>query len=290
MPQLSASDTRPSLWFETKGDRSSDPIILLHGFTSTHRTWDLLGERLSKRHFVITPDLPGHGRSGVSPSKAAMGIGPTADAVAEVLKLAQGRRGGRKAALVGYSLGGRIALHLACKHQELLSCLILEGVSPGIERDDEREERKAQDEELAREIERHGVEWFVDYWQENPLFATQKDLPQRVLLRMRRDRLSNSAWGLAMSLRASGTGEMAPLWKPMESLRIPVLIVVGKRDGRYSETGSAMRRRIQGSHIAEVDGAGHCVHLERPEEFADLVERFLAGRLAMAAAGRESDA
>lgn len=288
MPQLNASDKRPCLWFETKGDRSRDPVILLHGFTGTHRTWDLLGERLSKRHFVIMPDLPGHGRSGVPPSRAEMGIGPTSDAVAEVLRLAQG--GGRKAALVGYSLGGRIALHFACRHQELLSCLILEGVSPGIERDEEREERKARDEELADEIERRGVEWFVDYWQETPLLATQKDLPQHVFQRIRRDRLSNTARGLAMSLRASGTGEMAPLWKPMERLRIPVLIVVGKRDGRYVETGDAMRKSIQGSHIADVDGAGHCVHLERPEEFADLVERFLAGRSAMTRAGSESEA
>ena len=84
-----------------------------------------------------------------------------------------------------------------------------------------------------------------------------------------------------MSLRAAGTGEMLPLWKAMENLRIPVLLVVGKRDRKYAETGEAMRRRIPGSVVVEVEGAGHCVHVEKPEEFADLVERFLADRSAM---------
>jgi 2-succinyl-6-hydroxy-2,4-cyclohexadiene-1-carboxylate synthase len=285
VPELKASDGMPGLWFETRGDRSRDPLVLLHGFTGTHRTWDLLSERLAQRHFLILPDLPGHGRSGVSSSRAEMGIGPTSQAVAEVMRLTTGEAGGgRRAALLGYSLGGRVALDLACKHQELLSCLILEGASPGIASDDEREERRVRDDALADEIERRGIEWFVDYWQETPLFATQKDLPLSAFQAIRRERLSNSARGLAMSLRAAGAGQMVPLWDAMEGLRMPVLLVVGKRDGRYEETGGAMSRRIPESLMAEVEGAGHCVHVERPGEFADLVERFLADRSAMARA------
>jgi 2-succinyl-6-hydroxy-2,4-cyclohexadiene-1-carboxylate synthase len=160
----------------------------------------------------------------------------------------------------------------------LLSCLILEGTSPGIESDDERQGRRGEDHALANEIERRGIEWFVDYWQETPLFATQKDLPPPIQKRIRLDRLSNSARGLATSLRGAGAGEMVPLWKAMENLRIPVLIVVGKRDRKYAEIGNAMRRRIPGSVVTEVEGAGHCVHLEKPEQFADLVERFLDDR------------
>jgi 2-succinyl-6-hydroxy-2,4-cyclohexadiene-1-carboxylate synthase len=279
MPELKPSGGGPDVWFETKGETSNPPIVLLHGFTGTHRTWDKLLQRLAEEHFLILIDLPGHGRSGVSPSRAKMGVGPTSDAVAEVMSLAMGN--GRKAALLGYSLGGRVALDLACKHQELLSCLILEGASPGIEREGERDERMAKDDALADEIERRGLEWFVDHWQETPLFATQKDLPQAAVEGIRRDRLSNSARGLAMSLRGAGTGAMVPLWDRMEALKIPVLFVVGKRDRRYAEIGEAMRRRIPCSVMAEVDGAGHCVHLEKPGEFADLVERFLDDRSAM---------
>jgi len=287
MPELKSSDGRPSLWFEMRGDRSGDPVVLLHGFTGTHRTWDELGERLSEKHFLILPDLPGHGRSGVSRSRAKMGIGPTSDRVAEVMGLAMGVKGRRKAALLGYSLGGRVALELACRHQERLSCLILEGASPGIQGEVEREERRARDGSLADAIERRGVEWFVDQWQETPLFATQKELPPQSFDAVRRDRLSNSARGLAMSLRGAGTGEMLPLWNKIEDLRIPVLLVVGKRDPKYSEAGEAMHRLVPGSVVAEVDGAGHCVHVEKPEEFADIVERFLADHSEMLRAAEE---
>jgi 2-succinyl-6-hydroxy-2,4-cyclohexadiene-1-carboxylate synthase len=272
MPELKTGGERPSIWYETKGDRSNDPIVLLHGFTGTHRSWGQVGERLAQTHFLILPDLPGHGGSGVSPSRAGMSLGATSDAVAEVMRQ---ESGGRKAALLGYSLGARVALELACRHQELLSCLILEGASPGIEADDEREERRGKDDALADEIERRGVEWFVDYWQDTPLFATQKDLPRMVFDGVRRDRLSNSAHGLASSLRGAGTGAMAPLWDKIGGLRIPVLLVVGEKDRKYAEVGGAMRERIPGATVAEVDGAGHCVHVEKPQEFAALAGRFL---------------
>ena len=285
MPELKGSHGRPDIWYETRGRRSDPPLVLLHGFTGTHRTWDGLSERLAEGRFLIVPDLPGHGKSGVSKSREGMGVRATAEAVAELLRT---EAGGRKAALVGYSLGGRVALDLACARQELLSRLVLEGASPGLERADEREDRRARDDALADEIEARGVGWFVDHWQDTPLFATQKGLPREVFQAVRRDRLSNSARGLAMSLRAAGTGQMTPLWGAIGRLRIPVLMVVGERDQKYTETGEAMRARIPGSTLEEVEGAGHCVHVEKPTEFEELVERFLDGRrvVARAAKGR----
>lgn len=283
MPELKVSGGKPSIRYETMGDVSNDPLVLLHGFTMTHRTWDRLGERLAKGRFLILPDLPGHGGSGVSPSRAEMAVGATSDALAEVVTRECGRR---RTALLGYSLGGRVALDFACKHQELLSCLILEGVSPGIEAEDARRERRAEDEALADEIELRGVEWFVDQWQENPLFSTQKDIPRGAFENVRRDRLSNSANGLAMSLRGAGIGAMVPLWDKIDRLAIPVLLVVGRKDRKYSVIAESMRERIPGSAVAKVDGAGHCVHLERPQEFAALIERFLAARSAMVRAAK----
>ncbi|HEV2389463.1 MAG TPA: alpha/beta fold hydrolase, partial [Nitrososphaerales archaeon] len=157
MPRSHESRGRPTIWYDTMGDPSNDPLVLLHGFTGTHRTWGRLAEKLAKGHFLILPDLPGHGRSGVSPSRAAMGIGATSDALAEVITL---ECGSKKAALLGYSLGGRVALDLACEHQGLLSCLVLEGASPGIDEEAAKEQRRADDEALADEIERQGIEWF----------------------------------------------------------------------------------------------------------------------------------
>lgn len=273
MPESKGSRWRPSIWFDTMGDATNGPLVLLHGFTGTHRTWDLLGESLAKSHFLILPDLPGHGASGTSTTRAAMGVGATSEALTEVLLQVCG---GRKAALLGYSLGGRVALDLACKHQKLLSCLILEGASPGLGVEDAREERRAEDEALADGIERRGIEWFVDRWQENPLFSTQKDLPRAASEKVRRDRLSNSAKGLAMSLRGAGVGSMLPLWDKIGGLSIPVLLVVGQKDPKYLRIAKDMQERIPGSAVADVEGAGHCVHVERPREFAALTLRFLA--------------
>lgn len=205
-PELHSSHGRPRIWFDTLGDESKEAVVLLHGFTGTRRTWDALSGLFAEDYFVILPDLPGHGRSGVKKAQNEMGIGATAEALAKVIRVAIGGR--RKCALVGYSLGGRVALDLACRHQGLISHLVLEGASPGIARDDERRERKERDDALAGEIQRRGVNWFVDYWQDTPLFATQKGLPPSIFRAIRRDRLSNSALGLARSLRAAGTGTM----------------------------------------------------------------------------------
>ena len=163
MPELKGTGGMPSIWYATKGKRSNAPLVLLHGFTGTHRTWDGLSERLAEEHFLIIPDLPGHGKSGVSKSREGMGVRATSQAVVELLRT---EAGGRKAVLVGYSLGGRVALDLACARQELLSRLVVEGASPGLERSDEREDRRARDDALADEIEARGVGWFVDHWQD----------------------------------------------------------------------------------------------------------------------------
>jgi 2-succinyl-6-hydroxy-2,4-cyclohexadiene-1-carboxylate synthase len=274
LPLLKASEGKPSVWFATRGNRSNPPLVMLHGFTGTHRTWDAVAPTLSKSHFLILPDLPGHGKSGTGP-RDTMGVGPTSDAIAQVIELAEGGASRRKVALVGYSLGGRIALDLAFKQQELLSCLILEGASPGIELEEERAERRARDRALSDEIERRGIEWFVNYWEETPLFSSQRDLRPQVIQEIRRDRLSNSARGLAMSLRAAGAGETTSLWKQLETLGMPVLFVVGKKDAKYARIAEAMRKRVRGSSLVKVEGAGHCVHIERPDSFADAAERFL---------------
>lgn len=279
MPELKARGNAPSIWFETRGNSSKPPLLLLHGFTQTHRTWDALADRLDKRSFVVLPDLPGHGRSGVSESKAGMGVGRTAESIVDVMRLASGME---RAAVLGYSLGGRVALELACRRQELVSSLVLEGASPGIEAEPEREERRKSDDALADDIEKNGLEWFVEKWEKNPVFATQKVLPRDVAEEVRRDRLSNSAHGLAMSLRSAGTGAMEPLWAALSGLRVPVLIVVGEKDPKFTKAGEAMHRRIPGSLLVKVEGAGHCVHIEKPDEFADLVEQFLTDRAAVA--------
>jgi 2-succinyl-6-hydroxy-2,4-cyclohexadiene-1-carboxylate synthase len=282
MAELNVRVSRQKIWSEVvarKGAAKDTLVVLLHGFTGTHHTWDPLKGRLAGDGYdVVLPDLPGHGMSrGVTSTSGGerMSIEIASEAIARLISREARGDGRMKVALVGYSLGGRVALDLACKHQELLDCLVLEGASPGIESELERRDRRLRDDLLADELERRGMGWFVDYWQDTQLFATQKELPPSAFQAVRRDRLSNTAGGLAMSLRTMGTGRMVPLWDRLSDLAIPVLIVVGARDTKYSEVAEAMRSRIGAGRVVNVEGAGHCVHVERPDEFAALLDGFL---------------
>lgn len=260
----------PRLWHAASGASGRDVVLLLHGFTVTHHTWDPVSPLLAEDHRLILPDLPGHGRSSLWKDTS---VEASSDALADLIRATTPE----KVSVVGYSLGGRIALDLTCRHPELVAALVLEGASPGIEDPAERTKRREEDDSLADEIERRGVEWFVDYWEAKPLFATQRALPPAAVDAIRKDRLSNSARGLAASLRGAGTGAMAPLWRRMEAIGVPVLLVVGEEDRKFVETATAMKKRIPGSSMVEVRGAGHSVHVEKPAEFAAVVERFLEG-------------
>lgn len=234
-------------------------VALVHGFTQTGRSWVPVLDRLARRRSVACVDAPGHGRSahhhGADLWEAARLVG---DACGE-------------ADYVGYSMGGRLCLHLALRRPELVRRLVLLGATPGIEDSRARDERRRSDEELARSLERDGLERFLEGWLANPLFA---GLPSTTAgLDSRRE---NTVEGLAASLRTMGTGNQASLWPDLSSLSIPVLVLAGERDERFAAIGSRVAHAIgPNASFATVPGAGHAAHLEAPDPFCDLVERFL---------------
>jgi pimeloyl-ACP methyl ester carboxylesterase len=135
----------------------------------------------------------------------------------------------------------------------------------------ERAARRAADEALARDLERDGVAAFLDRWLAGPLFAT---LPAGRAGRA--ERLGNSAAGLAAALRLLGTGAQEPLWARLPELAAPVLLVAGELDGKFAGLAGRMAAAVgPNARVALVPGAGHAAHLEQPERFGDLVERFL---------------
>lgn len=276
MTELDSRRGTPRLAFETKGDASNEPLVLLHGFTGSRRTWDALTERLSQGRFLVLPDLPGHGLSALRHDDDA-GLEATGVALERVLDEALSGDA-RKISLLGYSLGGRIALGFTLKHPQRVGSLVLESASPGILDASERDSRAARDNALATDIENRGLEWFVDYWQSTPTFAGQRDLDASVFQKLRRERLSNTAQGLAASLRSAGAGRMVPLWSRLQELTMNVLLVVGGRDEKFKRVGEAMNKMIPGSELVVVEGAGHCVHIEKPAEFGNTVTAFLDGR------------
>ncbi len=262
-----------SLWFDVAGKSSYAPLVLLHGFTGTHHTWDDICERLVNKHFLVTPDLPGHGKSVTSRGMEGMSLDSTSDALLEVLD----RAGVERTAMLGYSLGARLALTFALRHQDRLTSLILESASPGIRNHVERQARRKMDYALARDIERHGLDWFIRYWQDTPLLATQKTQTPQVIQKISSERLSNTARGLAMSLTSASPGRMHPLWDRLECIKIPVLMIVGEKDEKYLPIAKEMKKHFAHCTLSVVKGAGHATHLENPDVFGEVVEKFLDG-------------
>lgn len=245
-------------------------LLLLHGFTGSGATWTPF--RSSWPGFrCIAPDLLGHGETEC-PSDA--GRYDMSEAVEDILVLMD-RFSAPRAALIGYSMGGRLALHMALAAGERFWALVLESASPGIEDPVERERRRQRDEALARAIERHGVAAFVAQWESQPLFATQAKLPATVRHSLRRQRLRNRAEGLANSLRGMGAGAQRPLWGRLREISTPALVLAGEHDEKCRAMAQRTAELLPAGRARVVPGAGHAIHLERPAVFAQVVGSFL---------------
>lgn len=237
-----------------------DPIVLLHGFTGCAAVWNDVIAALPKSCSCHPLDLPGHGERSALPSGDAY----TFDGVCDLIAGDVTRMGLRRIALWGYSMGGRIALHFALRHPELLSFLILESCSPGLANRRDRELRLQVDEELSQRLEADGLERFIDFWMEQPLFASQKQLPIERQEEGRRLRLSNSATGLAAALRGFSVGRQLPLHNRLSELAMPTLVLAGELDSKYRELGESMAHSIPGARFRIIAEAGHAPHWERP--------------------------
>jgi len=250
---------------------SGPPLLLLHGFTGSAATWQPLLPELARVRRTLAVDLIGHGLSDspVDPDRYRM-----ERCVEDLCRLLDALRVERTDVL-GYSMGGRVALQLAAFAPERIDALVLESASPGLATQTEREARIASDEALAESIGRDGLEAFVDRWQDQPLFASQASLPAEVRAAQRAQRLQSSPVGLANSLRGMGTGRQSSLWDRLPELRMRTLLVAGELDGKYREIARAMAAAMPAATASIIPGAGHTVHLEQPAAFLRVVLEFL---------------
>lgn len=248
-----------------------EPLLLLHGFTGSAETWAPLTRAIGDGIETIAVDLPGHGRSSAPDDPSRYALARTADDLVRVLDAL----GIARTAVLGYSMGGRVALRMALRHRDRVSALVLESASPGIADPDERIARVRADGELADAIERDGVEAFVARWERLPLWASQGALPAAVRARLRAQRLRNRASGLANSLRGAGAGADPDVRAELGTLRIPIVLIAGALDTKYVALARAMAADIPIAQAEIVPEAGHAVHLERPEAFAGIVAGFL---------------
>lgn len=256
---------RDALVAEHRG--GGPPLVLAHGFTQTGRVWGGLDDDLARDHHLITVDLPGHGGSSAVMADLPGG--------AELIAVAGG-----SADYAGYSMGARFCLHLALSRPDLVRRLVLVSGTAGIDDPGERAERRRSDEALADRLDPRGggtpadtVEEFVLRWVADPMFGAVPEATNGLVERMR-----NTASGLASSLRLAGTGTQEPLWDRLGRLDMPVLVVTGARDAKFTALGRRLVRSIgPGATHVVVAGAGHAPHLQHPGEVAAAVRRFLDG-------------
>lgn len=250
---------------------SPPPLVLLHGFGGSARSWHgPVSDGLRAADMEpLAVDLPGHG-ADVARSR------PSDFTLSATLRRIDGVVDG-VVDLVGYSMGGRLALHYAVTRPGSVRRMVLESSSPGLETEEARKERRSADEALARRIVGRGVEDFVDAWEELPLFASRRRLPEAIRSLHRSRRMQNDPLSLAASLRGVGTGVLPSLWDRLADVGVPTLLLVGEEDEKFVDIARRMETRLPKATVVVVDGAGHTVHLERPDAWLDAVVAFLAG-------------
>ncbi|HEX7442323.1 MAG TPA: alpha/beta fold hydrolase [Acidimicrobiales bacterium] len=255
----------PVLHAETRGE--GPRLVLAHGFTQSGRVWGGLEDDLAADHRLVLVDLPGHGGS--------------ADCRADLVQGAVllGEAGG-VADYLGYSMGARFCLHLALARPDLVRRLVLVSGTAGIDDPGERSERQRADEALAERLDPPGagrppdtVPEFIDRWVANPLFGVVPGAANGLDERKR-----NTASGLASSLRLAGTGTQAPLWGRLGELSMPVIVITGSRDTKFTALGRRMAEAIgANARAVEIADTDHAPHLQRPRAVATVVRTFLAG-------------
>jgi 2-succinyl-6-hydroxy-2,4-cyclohexadiene-1-carboxylate synthase len=250
---------------------SGPPVVALHGFAGDMSSWSEFVPEARGKYTVITIDMLGHGGSDAPEALERYRMEHTVnDIVAAIRKL-----GFSQACWIGYSMGGRVALAAAALLPDACRTLVIEGGSPGLMSPSARLQRRRHDEALSDFILKKGIETFTNYWEQQPMFSTQKSLSSNIRNRIRNQRLKSNPIGLANTLRAAGTGAQPCFHEMLPSIKIPVLCVVGEYDRKFTTIARKMCSKLQNGRLAVIPGAGHAAHLEKPSDFNRAVLTFL---------------
>jgi 2-succinyl-6-hydroxy-2,4-cyclohexadiene-1-carboxylate synthase len=251
-------------------------LALLHGFMGSGESWNPVVEGLRRIGAVLSVELAGHGASPAPDRVDAY----TMPACLDQLEALLARLGIPSAWWVGYSMGGRVALQLAVHKPALVQGLVLESATAGLRDERARAERRQADEELAESILTDGMEAFTDRWLANPLFQGLKKLPPEQRAIQLEQRLRNNPLGLANSLRGMGAGAMEPVWQRLGEIEVPVLLMAGEEDAKFSAIARELAGALPRATLHPLPACGHTPHVESPAAFLATVEGFFGKHLA----------
>ncbi|QPS70205.1 2-succinyl-6-hydroxy-2,4-cyclohexadiene-1-carboxylate synthase [Lactococcus garvieae] len=258
--------------FHVRVHGEGKPLLALHGFSQSALTWESLD---ITGYQIFALDLIGHGESSKPEALDNYSLSSICQQLQELVALLFH---GKSYTLLGYSMGGRIALQFAHLFPEQpIDELILESAAPGISDPVQREKRQQSDSQLAAQIEKNGARWFADYWGSLPIFESQKQLPQKLQDKVWSSRALNNPHALAHTLRATGQGSLPDISEALQTLKFPLLYITGALDEKYSQIARSFMTR-QNTQCLIVEGAGHNVHLELPEHFNLILTTHLQGK------------
>ncbi len=243
------------------------PIIhALHGFMGSGRDYSLLAPFLKNR--LVAWDLIGHGDSDAPLETEFYTLEGQLEFLRDTLP--------KKSVLMGYSMGGRLALQFACRYPEHLCGVIVIGGTAGIVENHDRESRKGWDHWMASRLEEIGMKSFLEKWNSLPIIQSQEKIEPSHRSEMLETRKNQSERGLSNSLRHFGSGTMPDCWSKLPKMKLPVLLIVGEQDSKYKEIALQMLNLIDHSSMGVIPSAGHCAHLENPEACSILIKKWIS--------------
>jgi len=251
------------LWpFITWGRPNKPPIVFLHGFLGAGSDWGEIAAPLAEDYFCVCPDLPGHGANITRDFDAQLSIPQLAlelRALCAALSLSA-------PIVVGYSLGGRVALAAAVQHPQFMRALMLESTSAGLDIEAERQARAATDDARAAVLLADGIAAFMRTWYAAPLFESLQMRPQ-LLAKLQAARICNDARWMSKVVSELSPGRAASVWAELPSVRLRTLLLAGALDVRYTESAQRMAAAMPNAICTVVADAGHNVHLEQPTAY-----------------------
>lgn len=251
---------------EIKGE--GKPIICLHGFSENLSTWKLL--KLDGYQLILI-DFIGHGESDKPYSSKYYSLKVM---IKHLNKLIY-QLGFKRYLMLGYSMGGRIALAYTLVYPKGIDKLILESASYGECGWINRLKRRINDLKLAKNIRENGIEWFNEYWSNLSIFESQGRLPKPIMDEIVKRRLLNVAYALSNTLLCTGQGKFPCLKNKISKLSMPVLYISGEYDRKYEQIGNEFAKLNSNIKHKIINGVGHNSHIEAPNAFIEVISKFL---------------
>ena len=246
-------------------DLGGKPVVFIHGFMESSDSWKHIVENLSK--WIIIIDLPGHNKSKFNNLNEEYSINDFCNE----LYLFFSDNNIRKIDLLGYSMGGRIAIAFSSKYPNLINSLVLESTSLGLDSKSSREERYNEDLELCKEIE-NNFNAMIDDWELKVLFKDQKKRNYILWEKQRNIRLNHNQKQLSKALRAFSVGAMPFYEESFKYFIFPIFIICGTDDSKYIKLGKEMMYMNKNVKQYIIAKASHNTHLENPSMFLNILK------------------